>query len=217
MTMKALTKCVVAVAVLFLAIGQAQATTYNLTSLTDLPGTYNSGSFTSGSTVFNNWSVSLSGLGAGFTAYQGDTVNATITLSSAYTTEIGANNSWLYLGLYGDNSSGYNTQTQATTTFYYNGTQVGLYTGTIITSQDWLPAGVVLYPPDSLSAITFNQVTIDYTIGQIGSGGSNSLNLTDATLYAQGQSPAPVPIPAPLLLLGPCLAGLAAMRKRIRM
>ncbi len=215
MIMKALMKSVVAAAVLFLAMGQAQAATYNL-ALADNPATYNSGSFTFGSTVYDNWSVNLDGLGSGFTAYQGDVVNATITLASAYTTKIGAYNSWLDLGLYGNNSSGYNTQTQATTTFYYNGTLVASYAGTIILTQDQLVAGVVLYPPDSLSAITFNQVTIDYTIGQIGSGGSDSLSLTNATLYAQGQSPAPVPIPASLLLFGPGLVGLTAIRRRFK-
>lgn len=153
MIMKVLTKSMIAAAVLFLAIGQAQAATYNL-SLTDIPGTYSSGS----STTDNTWSVSLDGLGAGFTAYQGDTVNATITLNSVYTTAIGANDSWLDLGLYGNNSSGYDTSTTATTTFYHNGAQVASYTGTIITSEIGCPPALyyirrIVNPPSHLTRL----------------------------------------------------------------
>ncbi len=210
--MKALAKSAVAAAVLFLAIGQAQAATWDL-SLADNPGTYSSSSYISGSTFLNNWSVDLDGLGAGFTASQGDTINLTIMLSSPYATEIGLSNSWLHVGLYGSSFPPYNTETSATTTFYLGGGQVGLPYSTILTSSGWLDAGVVLFPPDSLSAITFDEVTIDYTVGQIGDG-TDTLNLTNATLYAQGQSP--VPVPASLLLFGPGLAGLATIRRRFK-
>jgi hypothetical protein len=213
MKVKTLVKHLMVVAVLALAIGQAQAaTTYTLNLSGDVSQAYTDSSDSNG-THLDNFSLYLSGL-VPFTAYKGDTVNATIQLNGSVTIPASVNSTWVYLSLFGNNNSGFDTMTNATTNIYNGSTLVRSATTTLHTS-DWLNAGAVLYPVDDTKAFTFDKITISYTIEELGTNPSDSLNLTDAMLSAQGQSPAAVPAPAPLLLLGSGLLGLAGFRKKL--
>ncbi|MEI6208876.1 MAG: PEP-CTERM sorting domain-containing protein [Desulfuromonadales bacterium] len=204
----------VVAALVTIGAGQAQATTYSL----NLGGQVANGvsnSYNYNSLHLDDWNLDLTGLQP-FTVYNGDQINATIIFDKSVTIQASQLNTWLFLGLYDSGNYGkhFVTETQATTTFYNGGT-TGFSVATTIGSEDWLPAGAVLFPPDN-GDITFDKLTIDFTISQLGLSSSDSLYLSGATFYTERQSSAPVPEPGTMALLGIGMAGIAIYGKRRR-
>jgi hypothetical protein len=191
--------------VLALGTGQAQAATWDL----NLAGDVSNRSFYDfniGSTNYSGWSLGLTGL-TSFTALEGDTVNATITLDESVTMPASVFNTSVELGLYGANPS-YVTSTSSTITFYNDDIEGSTFT-TGSSSASWLYAGATLFGPDN--SFTFDKIIINCTIDKIGEG--NSLYLTNATLNAQMQNPA-VPIPGAIWLLGSGVLGLLGFKRK---
>lgn len=212
MKIKTLMKCLIAVAVLTLGIGQAQATLYTI-SLNGLAAdtvTYGYSNATD-----TGWTISLSGL-TPFTAYQGDEINATVTLDHSVTVPASVSDTWLYLNLYGYNPAGIDTDTISDTIISNLGVTGLTQNGTEILTGNQLSAGAVLYPPDN-ATFTFDTINIDFTIkGLSNSGGP--FDVSFAGLTADGQSPATAPVPEPtsMLLLGLGLMGLAGVRRKFK-
>jgi hypothetical protein len=210
MKTKTLVKHLVAVAVLTLAIGQAQAaTTFDL-SLTGIVsgGVYSSGDY--GSTHYEDWYLQLSGL-LPITVSQGDTINATITLDKSFTIPASVQLTFFDFTLSGTSFPSINTGTSGTTSFFNNGAP-GLSGSFGTTTSGFLINGAVFGPPNNTS-ITFDSLTSNFTIDTLG----QSVILDGAYIDYILESPATsVPIPAAIWLLGSGLLGLAGFRRKIK-
>jgi hypothetical protein len=195
MNTKTLLKCLMAVAVLALGIGLAQAGTISL----DLTGTAADVQSFSG-IGYDQWQLTLDPFTA-VSVSQGDTVNVTVNLDGDLTIpapdplsnyEI----SNITLGLQAsDGSITGNTATSNVVTYLYlDGTQVGP-TGNYIsrtTTADQIAAGTNFY---SIPPITFNELTSSFTIDTLGSSGNLDSGYISYDIYY-------TPEPSLILLLG---------------
>jgi hypothetical protein len=199
-------------AMFLFSVGSAQAATYDLNLKGDVSTAYSSYVDFEG-IRYDFWGLSLDGL-TPFTAYQGDTVNATISFNDSITIESYGLNTTFQILLSGNNSSGYDTAMHTFTTFYNDETQVGGIHECTSFTRDWLITGPTLYPEYDSSPITFDKVTINFSIDKIVDKTyiPGSLDISNASFRTVKQSP--VPIPPSLFLLGSGLVGLAGFRKR---
>jgi hypothetical protein len=194
--------------------GTAKAATINL----DLTGTTTPNNFFSfdfGGTHYDQGYWALSGLNSAssFTANQGDTINATITLPNGpFTIPASVTLTGFLFGVSSASFPSGDTGTTGTTSFF-NGSSPGpsgVLTPTTTSGQ--LASGVNFFPPNN-TAITFDKLTSIFIVDTL----SQTATLDRAYMYYtlfSPSAPAPVPLPSALLLFGPGLAGLAFIRRR---
>ncbi len=220
MITKTLVKSFVAVAAfaLWIGIGQAQATTYNL----DLTGQVSSGWYSTqdwNGTHYDVWTLQLSGLDMSnaITVAQGDRINATISLDQTFTIPASVSLTWFDLSLRGSQFPNVDTGTNdGQTSFFNNGSLVtSAGTGQSTTTSGGLEYAVTFSPPDN-GAITFNSVTTEFAIEMLSGTGSLDTAYIDYYLFSPSSPVAPVPEPSTFLLLGLGFAGVGFLRKRIR-
>ena len=207
---KQLIRVVLFAAALTVCAGQAQATLYNLTLTGAAADTVTNGYSNATDT---GWTISLSGLNTPLTVYQGDEINATITLDKSVTIPASVSDTWLFLQLYGNNPAGINTDTISNTIISNQGVLGPTQTGSEMLTSNQLSAGAVLFPPDN-TTFTFDTINIDFTINGLSNSGG-PFDISFAGLTADGQNPAtPVPEPATLILIATGLVGLVATRRK---
>ncbi len=202
MLLKNLSAAVLALGMGF-AQGQAQATTFTL----DLTGTVANGSFSSqdfGGFHFDQWVLGLDGL-VPFTAVQGDTVNATITLDTPFTIPASVVRTFVGFFLGGPSFPAGDVSTSATTSFFL-GVDPGPTGSSGCSTSTQIAACVDFFPPDN-GDITFDSVTFNFTIDTLG----GPADLDFATMSYSRVSE--LPEPGTMLLTGMGLLGLAARRR----
>ena len=209
------------VAVLFLVLvfvaagsmvaSTARANTFNV----NLSGTVSnafSNSWTTGSDHIDYWRLPLSGLQvAPITVSQFDVINATIQLDQSFTMPASVTRTSFVVYLTGPSFPAGNTGTGGTTTFFNSGSAVASGSASTGTSG-WLANSVDFYPPENV-AITFDSLASDFTIVVL--SGQATLEFAQMSYFLYSPA-APVPVPPTLLLFGPGLVGLAAIRRRFK-
>jgi hypothetical protein len=194
-----------------LALGQAQAaTTYNLDLGGIVPGgAY--GSFDSGGFHYEHWGLSLAEIHP-FTVEQGDTINATITLSESFTIPASVLYTFFDLQFGGFGFPGGSVETSGSTSFFLasNPGLTGSFgtstSGAIVNSSIW-------FPPDN-GDITFDSVVSSFTVTTLG----GPADLTYAQIGYSRVSASVTAVPEPetyaMLLAGLGLLGFAARRRK---
>ncbi len=212
MTTKTMMKRMIAVAVLALGIGQAQAANFSF----DLTGIADDGSFsnqTIGSTRYDQWYLGLSGLDStnAVLVSLGDTIDATITLDKSFTIPASVDLTFFIFGLRG--FSGIPAATDASTISFFNGGvpgPSGPIGGGNCSSSGQLPSCILFSPPDN-TPITFDKLTATFTISVL----AEPSNLDNAFISYSLFSPAiPEPETYAMLLAGLGLLGAIARRRK---
>ena len=214
-----LAKRLFAASVLALCVGQAQAATYEL----NLFGTVSAGSYfsyDSGSTHYDGWSLSLSGLDSAnaITVAVGDTIKATITFDHSFTIPASVDTTWMQLNLGGSTFPSVDTGTVNDALAFVSG-GVGGLSGT--DSNCWTTgsfASCNLFSKPNNPSITFDQVITSFDVAQIGTKPGQTAMLDNAQFGYYLFSPAPVPEPETyaMMMVGLGLIGVAARRRKSR-
>lgn len=209
-----------AASLLMLALGQAHATVFNL----DLTGTVADGSFgsyNSGSTHYDYWTLNLSGLDASnaITVGVGDTINATINLDQSFTVPQSVNITWMGFTVGGSSFPSINTATTNDSVAFFNGGVAGPSgTGSNCSSSGSLPSCNLFYPPNN-SSFTFDHVIASFDISTLGTVPGQTAVLNNANLNYFLFSPV-TPVPEPetfaMLLAGLGIMGGVALRRNAK-
>jgi hypothetical protein len=189
----------------------ASANTYNL-SLSGIVANGSYDSFTSGSTHYDQWYLSLTGLDSTnqISVVNGDTIDATLTLDQPFTIPASQISTTVLLFIGGSSFPSVDTGTSGSTTFYYGGAPVAAGsagTGT----HGTLANSVVFFPPNN-TAITFDSVQSDFTITNL----SQSAVLNNSELVYSLTSNVPEPSTWALMLLGFAGLGFAGHRRGMK-
>lgn len=205
-------RALTALAALATVMGQASAATFDLS----LSGVVDNSQYTvvsSGGFDFNFWLLSLDGLSPGnaITVSQGDVIHATITFDKSVELPASVDHTVLELLLTGSTFPAIDTGTTgAAITLFSAGLPVSSG-GSDCTTSSQLAVCQALFPPDN-TALSFDKVTANFTIGTLG----QPVVLDAARVAAAVVNPSPVPEPnvALLALAGLGCAGFAARRRQ---
>jgi hypothetical protein len=217
MNIKNLIKYLMTIAVLMFAIGQAQATLYNV----DLTGIAGNGNYSSGP-GWDQWADGLTLISSPVTVQQGDEIFATVTLDTLFTIPASINATYVDLFLSGDNFPAGPVVTNFTPNgaYFYNGsTQVAQSSGCGAGTSGAIASTACWGPPNN-TAITFDSFTYDFTIDIL--GGPATLQYAAMVYYLTKPGPPPPPPPpqvpelTTMLLLGLGLIGVAGVRRKIK-
>ncbi len=215
---RTLIKHSMAVAVLALGIGQAQANTFDL----NLSGTVSNGSYGSynwNSTHYDTWSLSLSGLDSTnpITVAVGDTVNAAITFDQSFTIPSSVDKTWVQFSLFGSNFPSGDTGTINDAVAFFNGGVAGPSgTDSNCSSAGFFPSCNLFYPPNN-TPITFDKAIMSFDVDKLVGGPTATLDSAQFSyyLFSPAQiSPVPEPESYAMMLVGLCLLGVMARRRK---
>ena len=195
---------------LALGVGQANAGTVTL-NLSGKPSKAILGAFESGSEFFKTWDLSLSGLDPTTTLSQGDTVQVTLTLDDPLTVPASTDYTFYALYLFSSGFASVPTQTTGSMTFFDGGSQVA--TGSAVTGGFGAVDKTVSFTPPNNGAMTFDSVTLDFSIDELASP-----QTVDTAVFAYQLASPAVPEPGTwaLILSGCGGLGLALRHRRRR-
>jgi hypothetical protein len=224
MITRTLIKRSLAIAVLALGIGQAQATVFNL----NLSGTVSDGTYSSydwNTTHYDTWWLNLSGLDSSnaISVAVGDTVNATITLDHSFTIPSSVDQTWIELSLSNSNGgfpAGDTGTTNDTVAFFNGGVAGPSGTGSNCSSNGFFPSCNLFYGP-SYPSITFDQVIMSFDVEKFGTMAPGETATLDSAQFgyylfspAQVVSPVSEPETYSMILVGLGLLGVMARRRK---
>ncbi len=191
----------------------AQAATYSVALSGDV-STFQVSNFPFNGQTYDEYSLNLTGLDSSdsITVSQGDTIDATVTLSSAYTIPASMARTDFLLELTGSSFPSENTGVAGTFTLFDGDTQVGQF-GYGSTTSDQLSNYAAILPPEN-GAYTITSFTDDFTIGQLTM--SATLDGSNFT-YALVSNGVPEPISWATMLVGlAAVGGMARSRRQAR-
>jgi hypothetical protein len=208
-------KYAVAATVLAFSVGHAEAATFDL-NLTAVAAQGSSAHFFSGTSYYDQYSVTLSGVDSAdaFTVAQGDTVNATVTFDGLFTIPASFTRTNFAFFLEGDAFPNENTGVSSTISLY-NGSNVVLTQSGSTTTSGFLASTIDIYPPSN-GQITFDSFTTSFNIYDLTTPASVYRTVFDYTLvHDDARGAVPEPTTWALMLVG--FGGLgAALRSRRR-
>ena len=190
-----------------LGLAPAQASTYTL-NLSGYTSTATSSSFTSGSYRYDQWYLGLVGLPQ-FHLFQGDVINATVTLDHECTIPASVPGTYLSIGLTLRDPYQLTTPSSTLTTLWLfdQGVPVLSPPGPAAAgSSGDVYCGTTLTPPNN-AAITFNRMTLNSRLYALGDYYGAVVNPSVA--YLSWQMMVPIPEPSSFGLLGTALSALA--------
>ena len=208
-------KCAVAASFLAFAAGHAEAATFDL-NLNAVAAQGSKADFFSGTSFYNQYSVTLSGVAAAdaFTVAQGDTVNATVSFDGPFTIPASVTRTNFAFFLEGDAFPNENTAVDSTISIYNGATLVLSQSGSTTTSG-FLASTIDIYPPNN-GPITFDSFKTSFKITDLKTSASVYRTVFDYTLV-QDNARTAVPEPAAWALMTVGFGGLgAALRSRRR-
>jgi hypothetical protein len=207
-------KYAVAASVLAFAVGLAEATTYDL-NLTAVAGQGSTADFFSGTSYYDQYSVTLSGVAAAdaFTVAQGDTVNATVNFDGLFTIPASFTRTNFAFFLEGDAFPNENTGVNSTISIY-NGTTLVLSQSGSTTTSGFLASTIDIYPPKN-GPITFDSFKTSFDIYDLATPAQVYRTVFDYTLvHDNARAAVPEPAAWAMMLVG--FGGLGALLRRRR-
>ncbi len=204
-------KFLAGVAVAAIAATSAQATVYTV-NLTGLVSNFSASNFDFGGNHYDRFILSpLSGLDPSnaFTVSQGDTIDATVTLDTAYSIPTSISYTNILQIFTGSSFPAENTAVSGTFTFYDLGSPVATFSYGSTTSGQ-LASYAANFPPTN-AGFTFDSFTNDTLITSL----PTPATVDGSYFFYDLVSPAtPAPEPITLSLFGAGLLGTAALRRR---
>lgn len=190
----------------------AEATVFTL-DLTGNPANFTDGTAEFDGKHFHIFSLELGGLNADnpITVSNGDQINSTITLASAYTIPASVLRTDLLQYLTGTGFPAGNTAVSGVFNFFNGAALVGTY-NYYSTTDGLLSAFAAVFPPGN-GAFTFTSLTNALTIDTLGSSATIDRSAFSYALVSPGGT-VPEPAAWALLIAGFGLVGTAARRRR---